>query len=512
MKRHGVGGMEASPGGALFALQSSRATAQAGAEKVGAALLVASLAMREGRCATGATQEEVTREARRCGTAAACLLKRVYHPTECLLPYLDLQRLQQLAEHHRDFGIVLNVTWAAWDAARFGSSAATGDLVLPLLEHTYLVDLPAYSCGGLRRAYVLQAAERMYDCSVNEVTLNFLWDHLSFMDENFDLHTPIGGSQMNAWLRRGMYDVPLGPLRKTRLHLTQEAHELFHEMSHSTFIGQISSFTAQAYCPVKAFESLDQEVTLRPISLVPAIITWQLREEQLTRGGAGLRLGTIVLENSVRTGENCTHTVVASCGTLRRILRRVGDRKSLLTCRLVCRMWFQNIEELASTMWLGESLTWAESEPLSERQHFDPLSCQHLDWGLFIGPEASAESLDRLQQLGIRAVVIAGACMKPRFAESIDYMQLDIQDSVDVDLLPLLPQCIQFIDSHLKWGRPRPLRHGPKQECRGVHCVRGAAPEVHLRRGARLGQVQAANYLSKRVVSQAASHLYTQPE
>ena len=93
--------------------------------------------------------------------------------------------------------------------------------------------------------------------------------------------------------------------------------------------------------------------------------------------------------------------------------------------------------------------------------------------GLFLGGEHSANDLDRMRALGIRAVLVAADMCAVRFPEALEYLVLPVDDSPLEKLRPHFERAHAFIDAALGGTAYAPRARGPGAGGCLVHCVSG---------------------------------------
>lgn len=175
-------------------------------------------------------------EMTRCGVIADLCLNSLYFSSEeelersSVIYHLDSEILQKLMKRKE---MVCKVIWAVWEKEQFDLHKASGDFLMPVYEHTFLVDLAAarYSSGD---AYIIQSAFETYPCSVQPVSFEFLWEHLRYLHQ-FDRSTPLEGKSLSEWIEKGLFLNQLAP------------NTPFKSLEGKEYIGQLISFTGYSY-------------------------------------------------------------------------------------------------------------------------------------------------------------------------------------------------------------------------------------------------------------------------
>jgi len=77
--------------------------------------------------------------------------------------------------------------------------------------------------------------------------------------------------------------------------------------------------------------------------------------------------------------------------------------------------------------------------------------------GLYLGPFQASIKLERMTQLGITHVLCVrdqkeASFIYPRFRDDFIYHTLEIRDSMDQNLISVIPECLRFIDEAINAG------------------------------------------------------------
>ncbi|MDP1607707.1 MAG: hypothetical protein Q8L98_00125 [Chlamydiales bacterium] len=171
----------------------------------------------------------------RCGVTADSFLNFVYFSSEeelsehSVIYHFDMNSLQRNMIRKN---LVCKVVWAIWEKQLFESKEASGEFLMPAYEHTFLIDLgSARNSLGNQNVYIIQSAFEMYHGSVHQVTPEFLWNHLDFLNQ-FDRHTSLDGESLSAWIEKGLF-------------LDQISQD--KSLKGKEYVGQLISFTGYSY-------------------------------------------------------------------------------------------------------------------------------------------------------------------------------------------------------------------------------------------------------------------------
>ena len=165
----------------------------------------------------------------RCGIVAESLLNNLYFSSEddlknnIIIYNYDLNLLQRLMKKKKN--IICRISWSVWEKPQFKSSQLSGEFIMPVFEHTYLIDLTVHN------AYMIQAAFGLYSCSIQPIKFESLWEHLLFLN-NFDRISIINGKILSEWIHNSVF------LGKPYMNLSFDDNE---------YIGQLISFTCFSY-------------------------------------------------------------------------------------------------------------------------------------------------------------------------------------------------------------------------------------------------------------------------
>lgn len=115
-----------------------------------------------------------------------------------------------------------------------------------------------------------------------------------------------------------------------------------------------------------------------------------------------------------------------------------------------------------------------------EDEHVKPyIAPNYVINNIYIGPDNSAIDCDKLKELGITHILVAGSYLQCRFPDKFKYMQLDIDDSLEEDILRVIDRSTEFINSAVT------RRNSPQgqSEPRGkilVHCASGVSRSASI--------------------------------
>lgn len=106
-----------------------------------------------------------------------------------------------------------------------------------------------------------------------------------------------------------------------------------------------------------------------------------------------------------------------------------------------------------------------------EAEHVKPyIEPNHVIDNIYIGPDNSALDRDKMHALGITHVLVAGNHLKCRYPDDFTYFKLDIDDSLEQDILSVIDQSIQFIHDVNTKNKGKVL----------VHCASGISRSASI--------------------------------
>lgn len=106
-----------------------------------------------------------------------------------------------------------------------------------------------------------------------------------------------------------------------------------------------------------------------------------------------------------------------------------------------------------------------------EDTHVKPyIAPDHVIGNIYIGPDNSALDSTKLKSLGMTHILVAGNHLHCRFPEEFTYMKLDIDDSLEEDILRVIDRSMEFIHSVNNQNKGNIL----------VHCASGISRSASL--------------------------------